>query len=207
MNNSSISETTNSTGHFPRDTLSSEAAAVCYAVIFVLALLGNILVIATLVQNKRMRTVTNVFLLNLAFSDLLLALFCMPFNIIPMLMRNFVFGPSVCYLSRYFQGQYNLWKEWYICLNILTSFFPTHLRSTNFIPPKKPVLFVCVWDFEKYSRPCIHDLKTGSLKIKSRVFKWGNYYNEESQNHVLRKMKMILNLNEKPIITGEYRCL
>lgn len=148
MNNSSISETTNSTGHFPRDTLSSEAAAVCYAVIFVLALLGNILVIATLVQNKRMRTVTNVFLLNLAFSDLLLALFCMPFNIIPMLMRNFVFGPSVCYLSRYFQGQYNLWKE-YICLNILISFFSYPSMFDKYYPPKKPVLFVCVWDFEK----------------------------------------------------------
>ena len=81
-----------SSRHPPHAALSSEAAAVSYAVIFVLALLGNILVIATLVQNKRMRTVTNVFLLNLSFSDLLLAVFCMPFNIIPMLMRTFVFG-------------------------------------------------------------------------------------------------------------------
>ncbi|XP_061188104.1 cholecystokinin receptor type A-like [Saccostrea echinata] len=104
MNNSNFSEINNSSEHLPHEALSSEVAAVCYAVIFVLALLGNSLVIATLVQNKRMRTVTNVFLLNLAISDLLLALFCMPFNIIPMLMRNFVFGPTFCYLSRYFQG-------------------------------------------------------------------------------------------------------
>nr|AXF50641.1 CCK/sulfakinin receptor 1 [Crassostrea gigas] len=104
MNSSNISECNNCSGHPPHESLSSETAAVCYAVIFVLALVGNILVIATLVQNKRMRTVTNVFLLNLSFSDLLLAVFCMPFNIIPMLMRNFVFGPTVCYLSRYFQG-------------------------------------------------------------------------------------------------------
>lgn len=36
-----------------------------YSVIFILSVLGNILVIVTLTQNRRMRTVTNVFLLNL----------------------------------------------------------------------------------------------------------------------------------------------
>lgn len=36
-----------------------------YSVIFVLSVVGNILVIVTLTQNRRMRTVTNVFLLNL----------------------------------------------------------------------------------------------------------------------------------------------
>lgn len=36
-----------------------------YVIIFLLAVVGNSLVIVTLVQNKRMRTVTNVYLLNL----------------------------------------------------------------------------------------------------------------------------------------------
>ena len=36
-----------------------------YAVIFLLSVVGNIMVIVTLSQNRRMRTVTNVFLLNL----------------------------------------------------------------------------------------------------------------------------------------------
>ena len=36
-----------------------------YSVIFVLSVVGNILVIVTLTQNRRMRSVTNVFLLNL----------------------------------------------------------------------------------------------------------------------------------------------
>ncbi|GAB1609592.1 cholecystokinin receptor type A, partial [Argonauta hians] len=75
-----------------------------YIVIFILAVVGNCLVILTLVQNKRMRTVTNVFLLNLSVSDLLLALFCMPFTLIPSLMRDFVFGKTVCVMIRYLQG-------------------------------------------------------------------------------------------------------
>lgn len=46
-----------------------------YATILLLAIVGNSLVIMTLVQNRRMRTITNVFLLNLAFSDILLGNF------------------------------------------------------------------------------------------------------------------------------------
>ncbi|XP_069130834.1 cholecystokinin receptor type A-like [Argopecten irradians] len=75
-----------------------------YCLIFVLSLTGNLLVIITLVQNRRMRTVTNVFLLNLSISDLLLAVFCMPFTLVPQLMRQFIFGEFVCVAIRYFQG-------------------------------------------------------------------------------------------------------
>lgn len=76
-----------------------------YALIFCVAVVGNILVILTLIQNKRMRTVTNVLLLNLSLSDLLLAVFCMPFTLIPMLLKNFIFGEPLCIVTRYFQGK------------------------------------------------------------------------------------------------------
>ena len=75
-----------------------------YAVIFVLAVAGNSLVIATLAHDRRMRTVTNLFLLNLAVSDLLLAVLCMPFTLIPTLLQNFIFGKAMCILIRYMQG-------------------------------------------------------------------------------------------------------
>ena len=75
-----------------------------YSIIFILSVTGNSLVILTLMQNRRMRTVTNVFLLNLAVSDLLLAVFCMPFTLIPTLMRDFIFGHFMCIMIRYIQG-------------------------------------------------------------------------------------------------------
>lgn len=77
-----------------------------YLIIFLLAVVGNVLVILTLVQNKRMRTVTNLFLLNLAFSDLLLGIFCMPFTLVGMLLRDFIFGELMCRLLPYLQGVY-----------------------------------------------------------------------------------------------------
>ncbi|XP_077559279.1 cholecystokinin receptor type A-like [Haemaphysalis longicornis] len=75
-----------------------------YSVIFVFAVVGNVLVLVTLVQNKRMRTVTNVFLVNLAVSDLLLGVFCMPFTLIGSVLRNFVFGELMCKFIPYLQA-------------------------------------------------------------------------------------------------------
>ncbi|PVD34523.1 hypothetical protein C0Q70_05798 [Pomacea canaliculata] len=75
-----------------------------YAFIFLLSVGGNSLVILTLVRHKKMRTITNMLLLNLAVSDLLLAVFCMPFTLIPMLMKAFIFGPVICVLIRYLQA-------------------------------------------------------------------------------------------------------
>lgn len=78
-----------------------------YATILLLAIIGNSLVILTLIQNRRMRTITNVFLLNLAISDILLGVLCMPFTLIGTLLRDFVFGELMCKLLPYLQGKNN----------------------------------------------------------------------------------------------------
>lgn len=77
-----------------------------YAAILLLAVIGNSLVIMTLVQNRRMRTITNVFLLNLAVSDILLGVLCMPFTLIGTLLRDFVFGEIMCKFLPYLQGKW-----------------------------------------------------------------------------------------------------
>ena len=105
------------------DDTSLNIAIGIYSAIFVLAVVGNGLVILTLVQNKRMRTVTNVFLLNLAISDLLLAVFCMPFTLVPIMIRNFIFGPFMCITIRYAQGkrQFCLFIQFSVCLEICST--------------------------------------------------------------------------------------
>jgi hypothetical protein len=75
-----------------------------YSIIFLLAIIGNALVIITLSANRRMRSVTNIFLLNLAVSDLLLGVFCMPFTLVGALLKEFVFGSLMCRLISYLQG-------------------------------------------------------------------------------------------------------
>ena len=53
-----------------------------YVVIFVLAIVGNSLVLITLAQNKRMRTVTNVYLLNLVSYFTFLTFLCDLLNLV-----------------------------------------------------------------------------------------------------------------------------
>ncbi|XP_066537851.1 cholecystokinin receptor type A [Hoplias malabaricus] len=87
----------------PKD-INQPVRIILYSVIFLLGVLGNSLIITVLVRNRRMRTVTNLFLLSLAVSDLMLCVFCMPFTLIPNLMENFVFGSGICKVATYFMG-------------------------------------------------------------------------------------------------------
>uniref|UniRef100_A0A8D0B8J9 Cholecystokinin receptor type A n=1 Tax=Salvator merianae TaxID=96440 RepID=A0A8D0B8J9_SALMN len=88
----------------PFKDLDQTVRIILYSLIFLLSVLGNILVIIVLIRNKRMRTVTNIFLLSLAISDLMLCFFCMPFTLIPNLLEDFIFGSSVCKITSYFMG-------------------------------------------------------------------------------------------------------
>ncbi|XP_042371255.1 cholecystokinin receptor type A-like, partial [Plectropomus leopardus] len=85
----------------PKD-INETVRIVLYSLIFLLSVLGNSLIIAVLVRNRRMRTVTNLFLLSLAVSDLMVSLVCIPFTLIPNLMRDFIFGIGMCKLVMYF---------------------------------------------------------------------------------------------------------
>ncbi|KAM8806416.1 neuropeptide FF receptor 1 [Eudromia elegans] len=75
-----------------------------YALIFVACLVGNALVCATVLRGRRMRSVTNVFILNLAVSDLLVGIFCMPTTLVDNLITGWPFGTAVCKMSGLVQG-------------------------------------------------------------------------------------------------------
>ncbi|KTG37261.1 hypothetical protein cypCar_00046045 [Cyprinus carpio] len=80
---------------------------ILYSLVFLLSVFGNLLIIVVLIVNKRMRTVTNSFLLSLAISDLMMAIFCMPFNLIPSLLEDFIFGSVMCKTVAYFMESSN----------------------------------------------------------------------------------------------------
>ncbi|XP_066100393.1 C-C chemokine receptor type 1-like [Saccopteryx bilineata] len=79
-----------------------------YSLIFVIGLVGNILVVLVLLQHKRLKDITNIYVLNLAISDLLF-LFTLPFWIHYYRKDNWVFGDVMCKLlsGLYYVGQYS----------------------------------------------------------------------------------------------------
>ncbi|GFS62217.1 QRFP-like peptide receptor, partial [Trichonephila inaurata madagascariensis] len=52
--------------------------AVIYGITLVVGLIGNLLIIYTVISFRRMRTISNVFLASLATADLLVVLICVP---------------------------------------------------------------------------------------------------------------------------------
>lgn len=55
--------------------------SIFYGSISILAVIGNSLVIWVVVTTRQMRTVTNMYIANLAFADVVIGLFCIPFQV------------------------------------------------------------------------------------------------------------------------------
>lgn len=75
-----------------------------YSSIFIIALLGNGLVCYVFYANARMRTLTNYFIVNLAFGDILIALFCVPTTFIStLILQYWPFGFEICVIVNFLQ--------------------------------------------------------------------------------------------------------
>ncbi|XP_072507468.1 C-C chemokine receptor type 1-like [Notamacropus eugenii] len=88
--------------------LTSKFLPLLYVVVFITGLLGNAMVVLILTKYKRLKTMTNIYLLNLALSDLLF-LITLPFWIHYELQRDWVFGDAMCKLlsGLYYLGLYS----------------------------------------------------------------------------------------------------
>ena len=75
-----------------------------FSIVIVLGIFGNLLVIWTVIANKNMRTSNNLFILNLAISDLTLCIFSIPFNAYKVLRHDWIFGEFLCRLTPFFQA-------------------------------------------------------------------------------------------------------
>lgn len=60
----------------------------CYMAVLLLCVGGNVLVSLVVLRNRNMRSVTNLFILNLAISDLFIGVFCVPTTLIDSLISG-----------------------------------------------------------------------------------------------------------------------
>ncbi|CAK9296108.1 unnamed protein product [Gordionus sp. m RMFG-2023] len=72
---------------------------VIYSLVSLIGTIGNGLVLIALIFNKRMRkSPRNIYILNLAFSDLILCLFTSPFTISSLVKKDWILGLFMCRL-------------------------------------------------------------------------------------------------------------
>lgn len=81
------------------------AAYFMYCGIFFIALFGNGLVCYVVHSSPRMRTVTNLFIVNLAVGDIFMTLLCVPFTFVPtLLLQYWPFGAPLCHTVSFTQA-------------------------------------------------------------------------------------------------------
>jgi len=90
----------------PEDLSESARTAFCvvYVVVIVLGLGGNCMTVLVIGLNRKMRTVTNVFLVSLAVSDALIAGINMPLQLRLYQLNEWTLGEAACKLGAYIQG-------------------------------------------------------------------------------------------------------
>ncbi|UJR26894.1 hypothetical protein I4U23_008204 [Adineta vaga] len=77
---------------------------ILYVVVFIVGTVGNLLVIIVIQRNRSMRTVTNMFIMNLAAADLLVLVFCLPATVIQDVTKTWFFGLVLCKFVNYIQN-------------------------------------------------------------------------------------------------------
>ncbi|XP_077376091.1 substance-K receptor isoform X1 [Festucalex cinctus] len=76
--------------------------ALAYSLIILVSVTGNVTVIWIILAHRRMRTVTNYFIVNLAFSDVSMATFNTLFNFVYALHNDWYFGLGYCRFQNFF---------------------------------------------------------------------------------------------------------
>lgn len=77
---------------------------VCYVLVILAGVIGNVLISYVIWRKKTMRTPRNLYILNLAFSDMSMCIFCMPFTLIQLLEKDFNLGTIICKSVQVVQG-------------------------------------------------------------------------------------------------------
>lgn len=72
------------------------SVSVTLSMIIFVAIIGNSLVIAAFCLKKRLRRASNYFMLNLAITDLSLAVFILPISAVYDVLGDWLFGAEVC---------------------------------------------------------------------------------------------------------------
>ncbi|XP_060531507.1 cholecystokinin receptor type A-like [Cylas formicarius] len=183
----------------PDSEFLSQIMVPLYLIIFVLSMVGNTFVLVTLIRDRRMRTVTNVYLLNLALADLLLGVFCMPFTLVGQVLRNFIFGERMCKLIPYFQAVSVSVAVWTLVAISMERYFAIcrPLKSRRWQTRSRASKIICVlWIISlSWNLPI---LAFSTLQATKRGYKcrelWPSYDTEVAFNLILDAILLLIPL-------------
>ena len=143
---------------------------ILYALIIVVSFIGNLFVVWAIFSKKRTQTTVNIFIGNLACSDLIMTIFNIPFTVARLLMTEFIFGSFVCHVAPFIQATS-------VYVSTLTMSFIAIDRFQAILRPMKPrvsskvsscLAIVIIW-----MTSCIFSLP---FLLFNRLVEDGNYF-------------------------------
>lgn len=75
-----------------------------YGLTFLVGIIGNTLIVYSVIHFKRMKSLSNVFLASLATADLILIIFCVPVKFAQLFSHTWTFGIFLCKFVHYIQN-------------------------------------------------------------------------------------------------------
>ena len=87
--------------------------AILYGFISMLAVIGNSLVIIVILKDKKMQSITNIFIANLALADVLIGVFSIPFQFQAALLQRWVVPYFLCPVAPFI-------KNLTVCVSVFT---------------------------------------------------------------------------------------
>ena len=160
---------------FREDTRSLPTVALhtsIWALTIVLTLTGNVLLCLAFYRNRRLRTVTNFYIFSLAVTDIVVATFEYPFNMIASGARHWPFGFVFCQLNGFLSY---FWAFTSICILALTAvnryFCIVKARSYSALFTKKKTVFsiLFVWIY-------VFSVNLMSTLVTPVLYQWHSGY-------------------------------
>ena len=109
--------------------------AVILFCIMLLAIGGNVLVIAVIYRRPELRkTETHIFMINLSITDICVALLCMPFSIITAVTQDWIFSHVLCQLNGFL-------NVFFLLTSILTLTAISINKYVGVVQSTKPIFF------------------------------------------------------------------
>jgi len=120
----------------------------CMSIIIVCAVLGNLLVVVSVVRHRRLRVLTNYFVVSLAVADILVAIMAMPFNASVELTGEWLFGYRMCDLWNSFDVYASTVSILHLCCISIDRYMAIvrPLDYPRVVKKKRVVVMLChVW--------------------------------------------------------------
>lgn len=119
-----------------------------YVPIFITALVGNVLIMVSVLNDVTWRKAKNVFLFNLSVADLSVALICMPMAVGTLVYRLWIYGEFLCKFTAFMQGvavTNSIFTLMVMSVDRYLSLQYAHSTQRSTTPHQAVVIVITIW--------------------------------------------------------------